>query len=247
MNTNISGDKKKSNFDDNLADYVPKKKIIDPGNLCVRDLDGRYVLNGVEYDHEVVSVGWSKELLDGGKSHTQKKWTELVKDTKFRIASADLYFASLLILYKNQNSSQAHLVEKVRQLFAKDFNENWMMTSTRLSYKHQGRDEVIHNYGSLESRALKSNFAGNHCYVDEIGGLGNNMIALLGSNDLNEVSEVFKWITGKRTYLRRLNKPTTGSLERAVVFGGYYFSIIASGSISSGWPARGVVVVRENL
>ncbi|MBI5065342.1 hypothetical protein HZA97_03825 [Candidatus Woesearchaeota archaeon] len=269
MNQHILGDKKKSNFDDNLADYVneifdkmpdvivPEKKSSNSGSFYVDQFDDRYVLHGVNYDNKLLTVEWSKELLDESRSHTLYDWNILMPSSKFQIPSAELYFASLLALYESKDGCQAELIERVRQMFAKDF-ENDMMTSSSVTYYSNGKydgnqknDVVNHYYGSQNNRKIPVNFTGYSGYVDEENShIKEQITALLGSEDLELVRNVLNWATGKgQTFLWALNNGTPRGEERVVMFSyssESTFSIRADCTIGHKTLARGVFVVREN-
>ncbi len=260
MNQNILGDKRKSTFDDNLADYVnkiyanmpevvvPEKKIVLPGDFSIEELADRYVLRNVQCNYGLYSFGVMKALLDGGNSHTQDEWIELTKDSEVKLGSVPYWFAIMFALHDNNEGIYSDLVEKVKGLFVDDFDPKklWMATSTRAIYNSIGQDKVIHNKGYKNEFPVEEDISGNNGYVEP--GMENAVKPLCGTDDLVKIQEVFNWITGKKTYLWRLNKPATGNKERAVVFGvdNVYFDINAYDDIGSVRPARGVVAVREN-
>ncbi|MBI4919534.1 hypothetical protein HY837_06385 [archaeon] len=86
----------------------------------------------------------------------------------------------------------------------------------------------------------------NDSYVTQ--GLENLIKALCSTDNIAKIKEVIYWITNRKTYLWRLDKPSARSEERAVVLGGYYddFGIGFYDNMNCLGPARGVVVVREN-
>ncbi len=259
MNQNILGDKKKSSFDDNLADYVnklfenqpdvviPKKKVSVTSDFYVEEQQHGYVLKCVPLRDEILTVGWSKDLLDDGKAHDLDRWNEFTKTKDYKIPSTELYFASLLALYENRNGPQADLIGKIILVFARDFANSFMMTSTRVTYMAKNKDKIMHSYGN-NPKVVVMDFCGSDGYVNSENKFEAEMEVLLGTNNCEKVEEVFKWVTGNLTYFWRINNKPNSKDERAVVFGvsniSSNFNINASEGISR--PARGVVA-RENF
>ncbi|MBI2564831.1 hypothetical protein HYV79_02470, partial [Candidatus Woesearchaeota archaeon] len=211
-------------------------------NFSIEEREDSYVLHSVEYADEVCDFTWTKELLDGGNTHTQDYWVKITD----QLPDARDYYTSLLELYKNKDGTQSGLVEKVRQMFAKDFKDYWMMTSTRITYKPKGKDKVTHNYNIASETSVNITFVGPDDYVNSKSSFEDEMEVLFGTRDCKEVSKVFKWVTKKATYLYRINSTPQNTDKRAVVLGVVSdFVIYAYDVISSGRPARGVVVARE--
>jgi len=220
------------------------------GVFSVEELDDRYVLHGVEHRGEIISVGWSNVLLDGENSRSQDSWNEYTKNSDFKIPAVDLYFASLRALYNNKEGEQSGLVDKVKSMFVQDFKDYWMTTRTRVKYNSKGKDVIIYDYDSPDVREIETNLAGTSCYIEDGSGLEDQMESLLGIKDLKEIPKICNWYSDKKkTYLWRISKPKEKT-ERAVVLGVVNFNdgfvIVAVDYIGNYWPARGVVVVREN-
>ena len=239
-----------------LGKYAPKTTAQNPktstdtsstttsGEFLIEELTDGYRLHNVLYDSEVCALTWNTELLDGGNSHKQDEWVKISD----QLPDTRAYYASLLALYKNKDGVQSDLVEKVREMFAKDFKENWMMTSTRITYKPKGKDEVTHDLGSNSESSIDVTFVGPDNYVNSKSGFEDEMEALFRTRDCKEVSKVFKWVTKKATYLYRINSTPQKNDQRALLLGGVnnYFSIDADDDIDyDDGPARGVVVARE--
>ncbi|MBI5065998.1 hypothetical protein HZA97_07205 [Candidatus Woesearchaeota archaeon] len=218
-------------------------------DFCIEELGDRYVLRNVQYNGGVYSFGVMKDLLDGGNSHTQGEWIELTKDSEVKLGSVPDWFAIMFAIYDNKEGIYSGLVERIKALLVEDFDPKkpWMATSTRAIYNSRGKDKVIHNKGYKIEFEIEEDIAGNNGYVEP--GLENAVKPLCGTDNITKIKEVMNWITGKKIYLWRRTKPTTGSEEWAVVFGvsSIYgnFVIVANDSVNY-WPSRGVVVVREN-
>ncbi|MBI5065826.1 hypothetical protein HZA97_06320 [Candidatus Woesearchaeota archaeon] len=263
MKPRILGDKKKSSFDDNLADYVngifdkmpdvvAEKKDISKDNskLGVTDYTSfrldefidSYKLTNLMHYGELCSFIWDKKLLDGGKGHTQDEWIKITS----KLPDVSVYFSTFLALYENKDGPQAELIEKVKQMFLKDFSEDFMMTSTRVIYKTKGVDELIHDYGVGFHPHIHTTVIGKR--GDIIYGGDNVIPALFDTSDYQKVNEVFKWITGKDAYLWRYEHKLSNDKDIAVFLGGSAkFGINACEGYANIRPARGVSVVREKF
>ncbi|MBI5065825.1 hypothetical protein HZA97_06315 [Candidatus Woesearchaeota archaeon] len=255
MNQNILGEKRKSNFDDDLADVVneifdkmpdvvvPEKKVFVPGSFFVEDQEYAYVLKSVQLRDEVINVGWSKCLFDNGNSHNLDWWNDYTKDRGWKIPSAELYFTSLLALHENKDGKQAKLIKKVRQMFAKDFSEYFMMTSTRVTYVAKSKDRIIHDYGSNQN-VVVMDFVGPDGYVNSQSKFESEMDVLLGTRNCRKVEEIFNWVAGKRTEFWRVNGKTNLREERAVVLGVGSNEFVISACDDACRPARAVFVIK---
>ncbi|NQU78537.1 hypothetical protein HQ545_02085 [Candidatus Woesearchaeota archaeon] len=237
-------------------DAVKRRKDLD-GKFNIEELDDRYRFHNLEYRDGIYTVDWSKELLDGGNSHTQEEWTGIVKDNEFGIPSAPLYHATIKLLYENQDhpvAEQQDLVQVVREVFQKDFTDYYMMTSTRIKYsgkkKKQQPDVVTHDWNTPQARITEGSFVGPNGYVKPGCGFDDVIQAVLESNDTQLIEEAYEWI-GKETkkpYLYRINNTPDNDVERAVVLGvvvNNRFNI--NDIIDVSRPVRGVVTQRKKI
>jgi serine/threonine protein kinase len=227
----------------------------------IEELADRYRIHGVIYNKEERTVDWSKELLHGGESLTQDQHIERLKGKEWKLADAELYTATIMALYENRahpDTGQKKLVEKVKEMFAKDFKKHWMMTGTRARYRANkdkevvqeiryasGNDDAIHDYMQPEQRTVEEDLVGPNGWVNATSGLQPPVHALLGISDLDNFCNACEWLSGYKPYLWRLNNRPDTDTDRAVVLGlsDYYdwFSINADNSILDG-TARGTVV-----
>lgn len=234
-----------------LGPYTPKQSgIVKPAKVQkkfekeefgIDETDDSYVIRGVKYEGQIVTVAWDKELLDNGESHTQDDWINLTD----KLPDATVYHATLSALFANKKGTYAKLIKKIEKMFKKDFDNNWVMTSTRIKYKPKNKDDIIHNYGSQQPRIIKVSLTGPNTFIDDQSGLEKQIEAVLGTNDIKEIQKIYSWI-GDKPYLWRLNSKPQQTDQRAVVLGRNIFSrfnINCSDDIDDGWPVRGVVVV----
>lgn len=211
------------------------------------------------------AVQVTEKLLDNGRFRTQAGWQAYRNETGWGPGSAPLQFALHSAVYDNNIAILAALAEgrgdaeklrvtlasvkKLRSLFAGDFRNRWMMTATGVTYRAGASGIVTHDAGTPEERTLEARLAGPNGRIDD--GMSGEMQALLGSPDVKRVSDVYKWITGKKSYLWRIDKAPEIGTERALVLGvsslNDVFVIYADvGIVGSGGSARGVRVAPQS-
>ena len=137
-----------------------------------------------------------------------------------------------------------------REKSKKDFNPenlNYMMTCSRLVYMPAGqKDKVVHGYGYPDPVEEVLDFVGpSGLEITDKSNLENEIEALLGTQNLERVHQVYETLTGKKPKLWRLSSKPTSKDERALVLGCYgSFDVIAYDLIISYRPARGSVARR---
>ena len=221
--------------------------------FSIKEDNDFYVINGVRINDEVKTVKLTKELLDGGKSHTQDKWVEQTKEGLVRLASLPTYIATIIALYDNkdvEDQNQKDLVEKVRKMFETDFDPKkpWLMTSTRLTYSSQGSDKIKHDYGYDDAPdEISEEITGPNEWINASSGLEQTIQALTGTNDLDKMEKAIEWVSTQKPYLWRFNAKPQKDEQRAVVLGRYIgigFDIYCYGNVIDR-PARGAVIVEQ--
>ena len=228
--------KRKSNIDFGLADELNKyysnpenfkKKeetpiispiendIINPNLQTNKDF---WTIDNVKYRNGIYKVNLLKELLDNGNSKTQDDWVKYSKKAQknndFYVGDMPLYNSLFTSLFKLKDNPE---VEEIRNFLQKQFIEKWLMTLTRIKYKPSGKDEIVHNYKMPDEYSIEDNFVGNDEYVKNSKDKANYK-SLLGTDNLNEINEVYNWITGKDSYLWRLNSKPKSLDERVARF-----------------------------
>ena len=179
-------------------------------DFYIEELDNSFRLHNVPVDGSLTTYQWHKELADNRRTCTQDEWVTLYPD---EIPSLKDYFAGMRALHEHRDGSQPDLVKKVKKMFAKDFQNNWMATSTRAVYMPEGNDTIIHNYKSKRETSTAVDFAGPSGYIGS--GLETQMEALLGTRNVTDVSAIFKWTTDVKPYLLRHNQKPASKIERA--------------------------------
>ncbi|MDP3734423.1 MAG: hypothetical protein Q8R37_04270 [Nanoarchaeota archaeon] len=221
----------------------------------IESLDDGFRLYNVLYCRELYVVDWSTELLDNGRAHTQDRWLKWLKsdenEDKWQLASGPLYYAVLSALHYNRKNhpdkEQKELIQQCRAMHAQDFKDHWMITSTRVIYTPQGKDKLIHDYGSQQQQEIELDFVGPDKYIRNYSGLEQEVNALLGTNNVEEVEQVYHDLTSKKPYLGRMNNKPDRERHQSLALWDNYFIIYTNRFIDDNCRlARGVVVHPAN-
>ena len=181
--------------------------------------------SNINYKNGIYQVDLAKSLLDNGNSKTQDEWIEYSRQAQrnndFYLADFPLYFAVKLSLYENRNHSKyKDKIQEAKEFIKKNMFDYWLMTSTRVQYKKQGKDTIIHDYGLPDQYEIQENF------VEIDGFIANpktkaqpalNALLNLPTITPKEVNDVYKWLTEKDAYLIRVNSKS--DTERVAWFG----------------------------
>lgn len=160
-------------------------------------------INGVEYKDGIYQVDLTTKLLNINK--TQDQWVEhsqqAINQNEFYIGDLPLYYAIFTTLYKNKDQQN---VEEVRKFLDDILKNQFISTLTKIENTPQGKDKVIHNFRMPNQCEIMENIVGHDEYVKNSA---NPSVykALLGTDNIQEINEVFKWITDNDAYLWRVN------------------------------------------
>ena len=234
----------KPSSDTSKQEGDPLKIIPTSDGFTVSEEADRLVVAPIEYRRELYRVSWSKYLLDNGQSHTQDQWRTLLHGGEWSLPDGALYYATLSALYQNRQGSHKEGIKKIQRSFRKDFRNDWMMTSTHITYAARGLDTIVHEYKQPGNYTVKARVNGPNEWVTPQSGFEESIDALLGTRNLAQLEKIFQWVSSKKPHLWRLINPPTKNEQRALVLGvNDYgrFIINANDSITNGRPARGVV------
>jgi len=194
------------------------------GEVGLKSNTDFWTISGVNYRNRVHKVDLSKSLLDNGNSKTQDKWVEYSKSAKqrndFYTGDFPLYHALFRALFFGKDSSDKDKVEEARAFLEKQFKEKWLMTLSRVRYMPSGKDIVIHNFGMPDKIEIPEDFVGKNEWVKD-SKTPQVYNTLLGSNNVQEINQIYSWITKKPAYLYRINSKQQGIDERVARFDAY--------------------------
>jgi len=192
------------------------------GNVQVSDNPDFWKVEGVEYRNGIYTVELAKALLDNGNTKTQDQWIEYSKQVKarngFYTGDFQLYHSLFTALYKNRDKDSARQeVEEARKFLRETFRKKYPLTLTRIAYQPRGMDKIIHSKGMPDEFSLDVNFVDSDEWVKDAK---NPAVykALLGSDNIHEINNVYNWINGTDAYLYRLNSKPSSIDERVARF-----------------------------
>lgn len=232
---------------DQKEKVMDQEQITSQINENIVDEQDYWRVSGVRYRNGIYTVDLLKELLDAGNSRTQDRWAEYSEKAKkqgrFYVADMPLYFALFESLFKQKSKPES---EKAREFIQKQIKKYWLTTLTRILYQPQGEDKIIHNYGTPASYPLEENIVGPDRTIESTD--KDALEAILGTDNINKIRNVFKWINKTDTYLWRLNSKPKRIDERVTRFGAVddaaYLYCGANPGGSS--PTLGVRLTRKN-
>ncbi|MDD5649478.1 MAG: hypothetical protein PHF86_03545 [Candidatus Nanoarchaeia archaeon] len=195
--------------------------VIDPvvpdinSKNIITDHPDFWTIHNINYNNQLYSTHLLKTLLDNGNSKTQEDWSIYTKNNQFGVADLPFYFALFNTLYQNKNNP---LAEPIKQFINKQMLEKWLMTLTRIEYNSNGSDKIIYNYNLTNQSEKQLNIVEPDNFILQLNE-PNTLEALVGCNNIQNINDVFKWITGKNTYLWRVNNKPSKKNIRVVGFG----------------------------
>ena len=176
--------------------------------FSLEDLTDFYRISGINYNKGIYSIDLSRSLLE---AKTQDGHVEAAiearKNNQFLFPSYPLQHSIISALEQNKdNPNFKEKIEEIRLFIKKTALKSWLMTSTRIKYRENGKDSVIHNYNLPDQYEIQENFVDPDGFITKPETKAQPALkALLGVDDLQEINNVYKWLTEKDTYLVRVN------------------------------------------
>ncbi len=215
--------------------------------FSLEDFAEKYRVYGVPFKNDTYVIDIAKELLLGGAKYNHDGWLayskKAAKDKVFALVSAPMYHALFTALYRNKDVAQHKgLMEKVRTFLHDTFDRNVVYTLSSVTYyAHIGPpDHVAHN---LPTERLIENIIGPDEWLKTSKHGRKACKAILGTDNLEEINDVYHWISGYDTYLWRLDKTPQETTELAVIMGEAgigQFRIKATADMTYLGPAIGI-------
>lgn len=161
-------------------------------------------IHGVNYRDSIQPVDLSKKLLRPMTQNESIIYSiNALQNNRFRAASMPLYHSVFTSLFRNIRSKKGKDIEKIRKFLYESIN-NFISTLTRVEYNPSGIDKIIHNCNIPGQYEIAGNFVGPDEFVKNTS---NQAVykALLGTDDTQEINEIYKWICGNNPFLWRVN------------------------------------------
>jgi len=192
-------------------------------DFSLEDKTDHYTMTGVLYQGSLCRVDLAKALLDNGASRTQDQWVqysqEVERNDAFRVGDFPLYHALFTTLYRNRDTPQyQEAIEQARTFIDKQMKAKWLTTLTRIGYQPSGQDTIIHNYNMPNQSTLQADVTGPDGLVSTLQGETALFKDLLGTEDMQEIQNVYHWLTNVPLYLWRVNAKPPQIDERVARF-----------------------------
>jgi len=192
-------------------------------NVNISTIGDYWKVSGVNYRNGVHTLDLAKTLLENGTAKTQNDWASYsesaLAQNEFRTPDYPLFYGLVKALYSaKDDSTKAQEVEEVKNFLKDTSRARWLMTLTRIAYQPSGEDIITHNFGTREKYEEKTDFVGLDGLLTDKA-TPASCKALLGSDNVQEISNVFQWLNGTNTYIWRVNSRPNQLIERVARFG----------------------------
>ena len=95
--------------------------------------------------------------------------------------------------------------------------ENWSVTLTRIIYRPEVKDEIIHNIGMDNEYKLQENIVGLDEYIKNSKDK-EYLEAIINTKEIQKIDMVYQWINGTDAYIWRLNNKLNVDVIKVVRF-----------------------------
>jgi len=229
-----------------ILEELLKETPDDPDSVEFRaeKISGGYRISGVQQGKNTSIYDLSTKLLPSETQEQHAKHTANAKSDQYTAASAPLYHTIFKTLYKNKDGQYKEVIEEIRVFLKEVFDKYWVNTLSKVIYNPVGRrDRVLHNVGQKDEYPVDEDIIGPQEYISKNPARASNACkAVLEDSNLQEINDIYKWITGKDTFLWRFTKKPENKEERVVALGvdDDVFSINTDGGINDDRPVLGV-------
>ena len=187
-------------------------------DTSIQSQDQFWTIAGVNYRNGIYQVDLSKSLLEGTK--TQDQWAEYSRQARinnqFYVGDSPLHHALFRTLYNNREGPKKQEIEEIRAFLQDKMRKHLPATLTRVRYKPQGEDEILHSYKQDDQYSVSANMVGKDGKVTGIEKAA--LKAVLDDDNRDEIDAVYRWINNTDVFLWRLNQKPESLDERVVVF-----------------------------
>ncbi len=211
----------------------------------VEPIEGYWSVYPVHYQGKQERFDLQKGLLDNGAKRTQDGWSHYTREARarhdFGVGSMPQYHALFATLFRQRDGPNREAIKGIRAFLRTSFREHWLASLTRVRCTAQGKDRIMHEYGLSSQSEVLEDMVG----PDElVTGAANKKpyIALLGTDDLEEVKGIYRWITGNDPRFWRANKKLENDYETVAGFLAYSDGLVLNcyGGQRGSYPSLGV-------
>ncbi len=207
--------------------------------FSLEELADCYRIRGVEVRESFYVVDLAKKHVASCADRGQYEWMTYSRGARlendFAVGSMPLYFSLFKSLYDNRECAPfGEQIENIRAELSSRMNGTLFSTLSEVRYRQSG-DQVCHNIGQSDEFFLEGRMGVSNLNLRDVTVPNECCYLLLGSRNAMEINDVFKWISGKDTFLRRLDSSWGEFSNSQVLFGEGYsnegrFTLIADGS-----------------
>ncbi|MBI2147383.1 hypothetical protein HYU19_02785 [Candidatus Woesearchaeota archaeon] len=188
----------------------------------------------------------TRGLLFDGQSLRQDEYVRRLEGAGVVLPTVPEYLSLAAYLGRGRDhpvQGQKKLFGEVKAWLREMFADYWLMTGTRAVYHPDGSGKVVQGVGRDSVLAADvSAFVGPDGWVSMMRNPDETIEALCGIGDTALVNQSFRDVSGKDSYLWRVNRNPSVEQERPVALGIYVrFSIVAV-DVVYGRRALGVVM-----
>ena len=186
-----------------IENEEPKTKT--KTNSDIINLSDFWRIENVNYRGKIGDYELLKTLLDNGNTKTQDEWVEYSKIAKpqgdFYVGDMPLYHSIFTALSRLDNPD----AEQAREFIKKEIRAKYPMTLTRIKYSPKEKDEVINNFKMNDEYKIQANFVGKDGFIKDVQDK-DYLNAILGTDNIPEINEVYQKINQTDAYIWRVNK-----------------------------------------
>ena len=188
-------------------------------------------LIGQNNEEQVFRV--TRGLLFDGEALTQEEYVQRLQGTEEVLGTVPEYLSlcAFLARFKDHAVPEQKKLGKESKSWLRDlFQEYWLMTGTKAVFYPNGSGDVMQGVGRDDASTVSvPALVGPHVLVNHMGNPNETIEAICGTGDTTLVQQSFKDISGKDSYLWRVNQNPPQQEERAVLLGGNvsYFGVNA--------------------
>ena len=212
-----------------------------PSQAGITSSTGFWTIQNVEYkgvkkDYDLVKELFPAQTQEKHIAHAKKA----MKKGEFFIPNSQLSHSIVRALYLQRDSDNLS-VKGIKEFLNISMINKWLMTSTRIIYNPNSPDTIIHNHGLSNEFKESLDFIGPDEWVKDTQ-TPDVYKALLGSNNTQEIQEIYNWLCSVPPRLYRLNSRPKKIEERVVGFDAYSDLVLFSCYFGCGYsiPALSV-------
>ena len=172
--------------------------------------DNAWTIEGVNYRGQIVPVNLSRKLLPA------MNLSQMSAHAKKAMKKGEPYAANAQLVYAIAKRAMEQGNRDVQKFMREAIFNQLPNTLSVVRYAPEGRiDTIVHNPGLSNKYSTKVDFVAS----DELvrgSKRRNDYKALLGTDNPDEVADVFGWVTEKDTYSWRVNSKPSSVDERVV-------------------------------